>query len=211
MATLSEIRDRVLRVLSDPSGQQYSSDLVDDGIFAAIEAILPWVFNRKLVVFAGDSTELSFELPADVYRITAVFDEDSGTYIPQNLLSAGQAPGTDLTSNQDWMEYPEGYISLANAPDGDITVHYGAVWGTPVDDDDELEPPTWSHRAIVFYAASYALLDKASSAANIRQWNVDVDSGTPAMNPMRDMSTYYLDRFRIEMERMPARIRGVHG
>jgi hypothetical protein len=31
------------------------------------------------------------------------------------------------------------------------------------------------------------------------------------MNPMKDMSTYYLERFRIEMERMPAMLKGVYG
>jgi len=211
MATLSEIRERVYRVLADPSGGQYTSALVDDGIVAALESILPWVFKTAIETFDGDGEAVAFEMPADMYRVTAVFDTDSGLYIPQNLLSAGQSPGADLESNQDWMEYPEGYLSLANAPTSTIVLHYGATWEVPVDDDDVIEAPAWVSRALVFYAASYALLDKASSAANIRQWNVEVDSGTPVMNPMRDMSTYYLERFRIEMERMPARMRGVYG
>jgi hypothetical protein len=132
-------------------------------------------------------------------------------YIPANILSVGKSPGSDLETNQDWMEYPEGYLSLANAPTSDLVVHYAAVWEAPVDDDDTIEAPSWTHRALVFYAASYALLDKASSASNIRQWNVNIDSGTPVMNPMRDMSSYFMERFTIEMDRMPARIRGVHG
>jgi len=201
----------VYRVLADPSAQQYGATLINDGIVAALEAILPWVFKRSEVVLEADGVAKDFELPVDLYRITAVFDADSGLYLKQNTLSAGDSPGSDISSNQDWMEYPEGYLSLANAPLTDVTVFYGATWAIPEDDDDAIEAPTWCTRAIVFYAASYALLEKASSSANIRQWNVQVDSGTPIMNPMRDMSTYYLDRFRIEMERMPARIRGVHG
>lgn len=211
MATFSEVRAKVYRVLADPSAQQYSATLINDGIVAALEAILPWVFKRSEVVLEADGETTEFELPEDLYRITAVFDADSGLYLKQNTLSAGDSPGSDLNSNQDWMEYPELSLSLANAPETDITVFYGATWAVPEDDDDVLEPPSWCTRAIVFYAASYALLEKASSAANIRQWNVQVDSGTPVMNPMRDMSTYYLERFRIEMDRMPARIRGVHG
>lgn len=211
MATFSEVRAKVYRVLADPSAQQYGATLINDGIVAALEAILPWVFKRSEVVLEADGVITEFELPEDLYRITAVFDADSGRYLKQNTLSAGDSPGSDLNSNQDWMEYPELSLSLANAPTQDITVFYGAVWAVPEDDDDALECPGWCIRAIVYYAASYALLEKASSSANIRQWNVQIDSGTPIMNPMRDMSTYYLERFRIEMDRMPARIRGVHG
>src|SRR3990172_11308351 len=114
MATLSEIRERVYRVLADPSGGQYTSALVDDGIVAALESILPWVFKTAIETFDGDGEAVAFEMPADMYRVTAVFDTDSGLYIPQNLLSAGQSPGADLESNQDWMENPEGYLSLAD-------------------------------------------------------------------------------------------------
>jgi len=213
MTTLSTLRERITRILSDPTGQQYPSDLLDDGIVAALEAILPWTFKQSTALLEADydNDVVSFELPDDLYRITAVFDADSGIYIPQNTMSAGMSTGEDLTSNQDWMEYPEGFLSLANAPEEDVILNYGAVWDVPSTDDDEIEAPTWCHRALVFYTCSYSLLEKASSASNIRQWNVAVDSGTPAMNPMRDMSSYFFDRFVMEMERMPQKVRGVRG
>jgi hypothetical protein len=213
MTTLTELRERIYRVIADPSASQFSSDLVDDGIRAALEAVLPWVFKKSVETFDGDGVEASYDLPEDCYRVVAVFDESSGTYIPQNTMSANTSPGENIVSNQDWMEYPHGEISFANPiEDGKtITVHYGAIWEAPVDDDDDIEAPTWLHRALVYYAASYALLEKASSSSNIRQWNVQIDSGTPIMNPMRDMSTYFLERFRIEMERVPAVAKGTYG
>ncbi len=208
MATLSEIRERVLRVLADPGAAQYDNDLLDDGIKAALEAILPWVFKRSLATLTADSTTVSFELPDDLYRVVAVLDSENGLYIPQNILSPGRPQGSDLDTNQDWMEYPDGWISFAVAPEYNIVVHYGATWEVPADESSIIESPSWTHRALVYYAASYALLNRASSSASIRQWNVETDSGTPAMNPMKDMSTYYFERFRIEMERMPAMARG---
>lgn len=208
MTTLSELRERVYRVLSDPGHGLYTPDMMNDGIVAAMEAILPWVSKRSVATLEADGVANSFELPEDIYRVTAVFDADSGSYLPENSLSSGSRPGMNLDSNQDYLQYPEGYLSLANAPTGDLTVYYGARWAVPVEDEDVIEAPIWVHRALVFYAASYALLDKASSASNIRQWNVQVDSGTPIMNPMRDMSTYYLERFSAEMARMPASVRG---
>ncbi len=211
MATLSDLRDRVLRILSDPGGGQFEPDLIDDGLRASLDAILPWVFKRDVATLEADGATSSWELPEDLYRITAVFDADSGLYIENNSLSAGTAPGAEIQSNQDWLEYPEGEISLARAPDSDVTLFYGARWAEPEADADEIEAPSWCHRALVFYAASYALMEKASASANIRQWNVRVDSGSPVMNPMKDMSSYYLERFKIEVDRMPARVRGVHG
>lgn len=213
MATLLDIRERVQRILADPSGAQYTQDLLNDGIVAALEAILPWVSKTAVEQFEGDDETVEFELPADVYRINAVFDTEKGVYIPQNILSVGRNPGFDIESNNDWLEYPEGSLSLANAPtsDGQIILYYSATWTAPTDDDDAIEAPVYTHRAITFYAASYALLEKASSSSNIRQWNVQVDSGTPIMNPMRDASEHLYKRFLAEMERIPARLRGVHG
>jgi hypothetical protein len=213
MATLSELRDRILRILSDAKGEIYSSDLILDGIVAGLDAILPWIFKQSVVSFTADGETAEFELPDDVYRITSVFESGSGVFLPLSTMTALKAPGDNIAANNDWCMYPEGNLSLANMPDLDITVtvYYAAMWEKPVDDDDVIEAPSWVHRAIVFYAASYAILEKASSSANIRQWNQKIDSGTPVMNPMRDMSTYYLERFRIEMERMPGLVRGTHG
>ena len=209
MAELTDIRDRVYRVLSDLDGTQFDVDLIDDGVVAAHDAILPWVFKRENATLEGDGEILSFQLPTDLFRIVTVYDTDQGVNIPQNLMSAYQSPGQNIETNNDWIEYPHGYISFANAPESDVTLFYGAKGTYPVDDSDILEVPDWVLQAIVFYAASYSLLEKASNSANIRQWNVSVDSGTPIMNPMKDMSTYYLERFEHYMSQIPSVERGV--
>jgi hypothetical protein len=169
MTQLTDVRDRVYRVLSDLDGTQYDVDLIDDGIVAAHDAILPWVFKRSNVTLAGDGETLSFQLPADLYRIVAVYDTNLGVNIPQNLLSAYQSPGQNIETNNDWTEYPNGYISFANAPEEDVTLFYGAKWTYPSGDTDVLELPDWLLQAIVLYAASYSLLEKASNSANIRE------------------------------------------
>lgn len=213
MATRQELRELVLRLLADPDGAQFEADLVNDGIVAALDAILPWHFKRSVTTLEGDGTLVAFQLPTDLYRILAVLDEASGNYIPKNILAAGRSPGDDLVSNQDWLEYPEGSITFANAPDDGITmtVYYGAVWDKPADDNTSLVVVEQVHQALAYYAASYTLLQSATASANVRQFNIDVDSGTPVMNPMRDMSGYFLERFRIYMDMMPSMERGVHG
>lgn len=211
MATREQLRAQVQRLLSDTDGSLYNQDLYNDGIAAALEAILPWVFKNAQETLAGNETLTEFELPDGLYRITGVLDETNGIFIPASNLSAYTSPGSNIQVNNDWVEYPEGSISFAVAPIGNIILYYGAVWEQPEDDEDEIEAPDWIERALAFYTASYVLLSPASSASNIRQWNLNIDSGTPVMNPMRDMSTYFMERFRIEMERMPSRIRGARG
>lgn len=211
MTTLSEMRDKILRVLADPDGAQFDTDLLTDGVIAALEALLPWLWKRSVDVLAGDGVTVSFQIPADLYRVVAVFDDTIGSYIPRNILQAGRRPGMDLETNQDWLEFPAGYISFANAPEGDVYLYYGAVWTEPADDDDVLETPTYADQALIYYAASYVLLKNATSASNQRQYNLKVDSGTPVMNPMLDMARYFLERFNIEVGRLPSVDRGVHG
>lgn len=208
MAQLTDIRDRVYRLLSDLDGTQFDVDLIDDGIVAAHDAILPWVFKRSNATLEGDGETVLFELPTDYYRMVAVYDADQGINIPQNILSAYQSPGQNIETNQDWIEYPEGYISFANAPEEDVILYYGAKWTYPTADTDVLEVPDWLLQAVVLYAASYSLMEKASNSSNIRQWNIQQDSGTPVMNPMKDMSSYLLERFTLYMKMIPARERG---
>jgi hypothetical protein len=202
MATLEEAQDKIRRLLpADPSKAQYTDALLLDGIEAALNEVLAWVPKNASTSLEGDGTETEFALPDDLYRIISVYDTHEGSYIPQSIMSG------DVSSN-DWVEYPEGYITFSVAPEDAVTVYYGASWTVPVEDDDVIETPDWLTRAICFYAASYALLRSSVEGANLNQFDIKtVDSGTPLMNPLLDMSTHYYDRFIQAMKTMPARMR----
>lgn len=207
MAKLSEVRDMVLRLLSD-DGTQFDADLTLDAISAAHKAVLPWIFKQAKATLAGDGDITAFSLPSDCYRIVSVYDDDEGLFVPKGAMGPGTSPADNVNINNDWVEYPKGYLSFANAPAANIVLHYGAYWSEPATDETELEVPDCLLTPIVLYAASYSLLQKASSASNIRQWNVKIDSGTPVMNPMRDSSQYLLERFKIEMSTLPITDKG---
>lgn len=210
MTTLSDFKEKLLRILADPDGQQFDTDLLADGVAAALDAILPWLWKRSVDTLNGDGTTVTFALPADLYKVVSVFDEYQGLYVPRNILQAGRRPGGDET-NQDWIEYPAGFLTFANAPEEDVVVYYGAVWTKPTDDADVLEIPDYGLQALLYYAASHVLMKNATSTANQRQYNIKVDSGTPVMNPLLDVVRYYLERFNIEVGRLPIMERGVHG
>lgn len=217
MTTLSDLRNRCLRILGDDTGSQFSDELLNDGVMAALDAILSWYPKSQTLVCEGDDEKTSFDLPADFYRIAAVFDSNTGMYIPAATMAPFQSPGGNIEANQDYLEFPDGSIVFANAlvAETSCTVYYYASWPHVTEDDDlndwVIPTPIWLDTALALYTSSYALLQKASQSSNIRQWNVDVDSGTPAMNPMRDQSGYLMERFAIEMNRIPARMRGVRG
>jgi hypothetical protein len=213
MTTKAQLKARILRLIGDPDGATTTDELLGDAIEAAHTAILPWVFKQSTSTFTCDGATSVFELPADMYKIVAVFDSDSGYYIPASSMAALQAPGQNIQTNQDWLEYPEGSLALANAPavDASLVVYYAAAWIVPESDNDDLETPGWCATALALYGASYALLQKSTQAADIRQWNVRVDSGTPVMNPVKDMSTYFMDRFFMEVKTLPSRTRGARG
>jgi hypothetical protein len=202
MATLEEARDKIRRLLpSDPTGVIYTDDLLLDAIHAGLNEALAWVPKNASESLTGDGEETEFELPDDLYRITSVYDTYEGAYVPQSLMSG------EITKN-DWVEYPEGYISFSQAPQSTVIVYYGASWPLPVKDKDPIEVPDWLIRTISFYAASYALLKGAVDGANLNQFDVrTVDSGTPLMNPLLDMSTHYYERFVQAMKTIPARMR----
>ena len=213
MATLSELKARVLRLLADV-GTTYSEDLIFDGVRAALEEILPWVPKQSVSVLTGDGSKVEFDLPADLYRVIAVYDEDTGLYLPAASMSALDAPGQDIDANQDWIEFPEGKISFAKplADSLTATLFYAATWTVPAAGASTIEAPLWIHRSLCLYTCSYVLFATATSMARINQWDVkSVDAGTPDMNPVKDMSNFFYERFLQSMKLVPARMRGSRG
>jgi len=209
MSTLSEVRLKVLRVLSDEDGAQYSTDLLQDGIEAAHIAVLPWVYKRSEQTLVADEETVSFALPSDFYKVISIFDSESGYYIPEGVQAAFSQPGDNVNVNQEFAQYPEGYLTLLNAPTENLVMKYAAYWSVPTGENDSLEVPSTLIMPIVLFTASYALLEKSSNVSSIRQWaDKNVDAGTPVMNPMRDQSNFYLSRFTEAMKLLPALSQG---
>jgi len=155
MTTKAEVRNRVLRLLGDPQGAQYEVSLLDDALASALIAVCKWVPKTQNTALAGDNSKLEFDLPANLYRITAVLDSSNDFFLPQTNLTPGISPGVGKASNNqitgnDWIEYPEGHITFANAPSGSITVYYGAIWKYPTEDNEALETPSFLLTAITY-------------------------------------------------------------
>lgn len=202
----SVYKDRVGRSIK-ATVTRVSDDQLDDSIAAGLVAILPWVYKIKADDLEGDGELFDFDLPSDFYRVVSVYDETSGYFIGQARMLPGTGAGGDLETNNDWIVLNT-VLSFANEPAGDVKLTYGAYWDIPEADDDELDPPPWTHPLLVLRGASHVLTAEATDTANVRQWNLQVDSGNPLQNPIKEMATYYLDLFMKEMNQHPASYKG---
>jgi hypothetical protein len=202
------MRTRVRALLGDSGEVTYSEELINDGINVALDAVLPWIAQRKTITFMGDGALTLFALPEDYYRVISVHDGKG--YLSESLMASGAISQSTRQYGNEWVEFPMGSVSLVSPQPVNqiLTVHYAGSWIKPVDDSTSFPTPVWLDGGLTYYIASYCLLPKATAAANVRQYNVQVDSGTPIMNPMKDMSSYFLQRFKIEMDLLPAYQKG---
>ena len=206
MATVSEIQARVGRMLGDETLSGYDTNLIYDALAAALDAIMPWVPKTAVHTITGDGSD-SYTMPEDIYQVESVVIEDTGEILPQAVFVPGYYIGDEISGNNDWIEYPYGYIKFSKAlTAGEIyTMYYLAHWTKPTSDsvDDDIEPPEYTHTGLVLYATAYMILPNAISAAEVRQFNTKVDSGNPEHNPMQVSANYLLRLFIDEMNRHP--------
>lgn len=215
MTTLGAMIVKVRRVLADPGGDSplYSTDLLTDGVLESLIAILPWVSKESTLTLTGDGTTYEFSLPSNCAEVQALWSESAQSFLPM----AGLFPGTPWAHGEgsaiepnSWVEYPHGQLSLAAPPFAGekLIVFYTAYWPEPANTTDTLAVPAYALPGITYYTAAYALNPKATSAANIRQFNTKIDSGTPIQNAMVEMGKYFMARFVESMNSCPSRQRG---
>jgi len=214
MTTYVDLHDRLLRLLDDPSGSDYDDDLIYDAYVGAHVAILPWVPKYKVSTITAGSDGDTFQLPSDVYSIQSVQVVEDGTFLARANMVPSYQRNVDSSIDNNWIEYPSGYLSLNEALDeGDsLNVYYLAYWSLPSAASDfefVIEVPQMAHQGMLFYAASHTLYPTTVGTASIRRWNLRVDSGNPEDNPIEIISNIYLKRFHEEMKMMPPYVKAI--
>jgi hypothetical protein len=216
--TFGEAKSELLRLLKDTQtegtpveGNTISAALLQDGIHAALDAIVSRLWKQAVFTVDEDTEEAvadsrSYSLPVACIEIENVYDSHIGEFIPRIEMAIGDA--LIASSGNGWYTYPSGRITFTAALTDEVSIYYSSLWDKPASDDDVLDPPGMSLTAILFFAASYCLLPGATSSANIRQYNTKVDSGKPVDNTVQDMSSYFMKRFEIELQRIPQMQKG---
>ena len=215
--TFADLKAKVIRALGDIvvpggsggeplAGTTYDKDLLKDSVHAALDAITVRRFKASVAQVAGDYGQM--DVPDDLIEVEAILDITNNVFLEQVPMAVGKgmSPGGRL----GWYIYPTGTIVFTDdLGDDGAELYYSAYWAKPEDDEEDLETPDICTTALVMYAASYCLLNSASQASSIRQFNMKVDSGKPTDNPLEQSSTYFMKRFEIELQRIPPSPKGV--
>jgi hypothetical protein len=207
MATVGNLRDRILRLVDDPSGIGYNDIAIRDALASAQDAILPWIPKLQTSTIVGTGAS-SYLLPTELYEVQSVVDVITGQSLNRATLSPNSYHGDTIEATNDWILYPSGYISFSKelAVGINYTLYYTARYNElddPLNTLEVIEPPSWTIVALCYYAASILLVPEAVSASTIRQFNTRVDSGTPEHNPMQKSVTFLQNLFIQEMNRNP--------
>lgn len=207
MSKVSELRDRVYRMLSNPEQDAYNIELFIDGLSAALDAILPWYPKTGIEELVGDGGNI-YDLPEGYYQIESCISQANGQLLPRASLFPDLYRGDYAQGPNNWIEFPHGSITFSKKlPVGEIyEIYYLAHWSKPTSSDmnsKELETPKYLDHALALYTTAQMLLPSAVSAAEVRQFNTRVDSGHPEHNPMQQSTLYLLRLFTDEMNKHP--------
>ncbi len=207
MATYGELRDRIFRMVEDPERESYEAEIFLDAIASAHDALLPFWPQAKVGTITVASGEKAYDLPVDTFEVEAIVDSSTGQILPQASIFSGAFLGQTIDAPNDWALYPNGQVTFFKVPANNLTLYYSAFWTKPTEDtadEDPLETPDFLITAMTYYGASYLITPSAVSITEIRQFNQKIDSGNPEHNPMKKASDWLMDRFLIEMKRLPA-------
>ena len=208
MITFKQLQGRILRMVGDPNGAFYTSEIVMDAINAALDAILPWIPKLGISTITGDGATKTFDLPDDCYEVEAIVAQLTGEALSRVVFAPGVV-FSELTSTENlWILAPDNQITFARAigTDSPYDIRYLKTWSKITDTtqfDSAIEPPDWTVTGLTLYASAQLLIAASLDTSNLRQYNTKVDSGTPEDNPLQQSITYLLKLFHQEMNRHP--------
>lgn len=199
MTTWAEMKTRILvGLMKDEEGpdQRTSDDLLAYYAKWVCSELAHHTAVPDTVSYACDGILNQFALPNNIIdRVESSalvgYTTSSGTTF---LAPIKRVPGKSKPTNSVYWEGPGRKFSLGFTPKlGEtISLDYFRTWTPPVDDTDVLEIPAWMEFPFAYLVAAYAMEPIGLQAANIRQWNVKADSGSPEDNPPQSQAGWYI-------------------
>lgn len=203
----SKIKNRCLRILQDTAREtqvSWSDDDMRDYANAALTDLSVHTAQKKIWETVLETPSTVVELPGDILELGPVSIQVQGLYW-QFLTPVTWKPGETLPtpytfslSVNGYYEWPEGTVNfLYLIPAGQkLRFQYFAYWAE-IEADDDVIPfrERWLEEALYWNVLSRAVTKTAIQAANLRQYNIKVDSGEPEDNPMLKMSHYFYRKY----------------
>jgi hypothetical protein len=215
MAAWSEIHPRL-------------QSLIGISRFAAIDSddLLNW-FNQaqrnfairhtapqKTVEFDGDGSQVEFDLPEDFLKAYAVYWNDEEMFLEPKDYKPGIKWDWEATDDTvrpyGFNLWPANKLTVFHAPlenTGNLKLYYWGMYSDIVGDTSILEPPVWSHEALIYYTIALSLVPDMQDTATIRQWNTRVESGRPVDNPLLQSFDKIMHSYHEALSLWPRQIR----
>lgn len=146
---------------------------------------------ERVTTYNGDGSATEFDLPSDFLEVYAVYWDDEGMFLEPRDYKPGiiwdMDSADETTRPYGFIKWPADKLTLFHAPEagtGNVTLYYWGLYSDVSGPTDTLEPPVWSHEALILYTIALSLVPDLQNTAAIRQWNQRVDSGRPVDNPL---------------------------
>lgn len=204
----------VMRRLDWFLGDALDADEVDsDRTFPEILRIESWNWAQKIFCVhtpMARQTPLRIEeggrealLPPDFYEVEGLYDAENSRWWWPMRRRPGDIRVDDDDVYEFWIRGTRMFLEsevdyLAN----DLTLHYWAYYPdveyvqlddlTPDVRKDSILTPQWAELALFNLTAASCWTPGAILAANINQWDIKLDSGTPMMNPRAAQAKLHL-------------------
>lgn len=194
MTTWDTIYSRLSVFLDDELNTEYGLQQRVDGWNSAQRMLAVQHTPRERVTsLVLESDGRSASLPTDFLAIKAVYDADESRWWQSlRLPLEGGYRAVDEQSRVFWVHGNVLYLERDVDENDDIDLLYYAYWpdvetetlnGTlSVVNSTDVMIPLWAELPCLHLTAAFCLQPGAIQAADIRQWNISVDSGNPLHN-----------------------------
>lgn len=205
-----DLKNRCRRLLQDTSDDKTNTTYADDDMLDYVNSALVDISSHtaKKVewITTLEQPASQLEMPADFMKFGPIAVQVQGlywqfmepyTWQPSDTLPT---PYAFSLSQNGYFEWPKGTINFTWLVPANMKLRfdYFGYWSPVIDDNSILNMrQMWMADALQWNILFRAMLKIATQAANLRQYNIKVDSGTPEDNPMlkmaREFRKFYWD------------------
>jgi hypothetical protein len=150
-------------------------------------------------------------LPPDFYKVEGLYDAYNSRWWWPMRRRPGDVRVDDDDVCEFWIRGTRMFLeSEADYQNNDLTLHYwayypdveyvevthesdsGEQYVTPDVRKDSILTPEWGEAPLLHLTAAFCWTPGSVQAADINQWDIKLDSGTPLMNPRAEQAKLHL-------------------
>jgi len=193
--TWADISKKLRRFISDIKGTEQKARIDEESLLDF------WISGQDdLVTYVARSGKLelqpqliTFELPDDLYRVSAVRSQQGHTILP--LDAHPENTEEQVWDGVFWMLQDQ-WLSFTQPLDQLAWVYYQKYYPAPDQNDSIILIPRWAIQPLTYYVGALTVEQQSIADTQLRRWATKSDSGTPITNPFIPVAEYLMARYR---------------